>query len=357
MFYDYADVTSREHWQSLFYFATGLGHQAVMVFFVLSGFFVGGSVLRSRHAFCWRSYSVARLSRLWTVLIPALVFTALADYAIGIAWPKVFIGDGYFFRWASGPREEFYSDSALTFLANTLFLQTITAPIFGCNGPLWSLANEFWYYLIFPLIVAVAYPRLRVASVMYGLIAVGLMFWLPRNLVFDGLIWGFGAILYCVRDKPIFKKWWSQMAACVTTGGLFAASLINSKYDLVNRVANIDSDLLVGITFAFFAWHLIALPSPKTAWLGEIIRWLSDISYTLYLFHFPITIAVGAYLTDSDQFQPTFTNLLRYSFVLLFILMLSHIAWLIFERNTNRVRQWMRSAVGLQTALRVTSKQ
>ena len=29
----------------VFYLATGLGHQAVMIFFVLSGFLVGGSVI------------------------------------------------------------------------------------------------------------------------------------------------------------------------------------------------------------------------------------------------------------------------------------------------------------------------
>jgi peptidoglycan/LPS O-acetylase OafA/YrhL len=41
--------------------------------------------------------------------------------------------------------------TATTFVGNLAFLQTIAVPIFGTNGPMWSLANEFWYYLIFPL--------------------------------------------------------------------------------------------------------------------------------------------------------------------------------------------------------------
>jgi len=37
--------------------------------------------------------------------------------------------------------------------ANVFFLQTITVPVYGSNSPLWSLANEFWYYLLFPLLL------------------------------------------------------------------------------------------------------------------------------------------------------------------------------------------------------------
>jgi peptidoglycan/LPS O-acetylase OafA/YrhL len=43
---------------SCFYFLTGFGHQAVMVFFVLSGFLVGGTVVSRAHT---RSMVLARL--------------------------------------------------------------------------------------------------------------------------------------------------------------------------------------------------------------------------------------------------------------------------------------------------------
>ena len=35
--------------------------------------------------------------------------------------------------------------------SNIFFLQGIYTPTFGTDGALWSLANEFWYYLLFPL--------------------------------------------------------------------------------------------------------------------------------------------------------------------------------------------------------------
>ena len=57
-----------------FYYATGLGHQAVVVFFVLSGFLVGGSLLRTEpEPGRWRAYALARATRLYVVLLPACI--------------------------------------------------------------------------------------------------------------------------------------------------------------------------------------------------------------------------------------------------------------------------------------------
>ena len=55
------------------------GYTGVDVFFVLSGFLVGGAVMRAGPAFDWRTYAIARLSRLWVVLVPALLLTAALD--------------------------------------------------------------------------------------------------------------------------------------------------------------------------------------------------------------------------------------------------------------------------------------
>jgi peptidoglycan/LPS O-acetylase OafA/YrhL len=62
--------------------ATSLGHFAVMVFFVLSGFLVGGVVLRGRMdgEFSWGLYATNRLTRLWVVLIPVLLLGAVWDH-------------------------------------------------------------------------------------------------------------------------------------------------------------------------------------------------------------------------------------------------------------------------------------
>ena len=62
---------------------TTVGHEAVIVFFVLSGYFVGGSVIRSmkKGSYAWKPYLFQRLTRLWIVLIPALLLGLAVDLA------------------------------------------------------------------------------------------------------------------------------------------------------------------------------------------------------------------------------------------------------------------------------------
>ena len=49
--------------------------------------------------------------------------------------------------------------SVTAFIGNMFGLQTILVPSFGGNFPLWSLANETWYYILFPLLVLVLRGR------------------------------------------------------------------------------------------------------------------------------------------------------------------------------------------------------
>ena len=87
VFFDLGELENPGIATKAFYFATGLGHQAVMVFFVLSGYFVGGSVLSglAKGRFTLGGYAAARLTRLWMVLLPALLLTLAIDL-LGQSW-------------------------------------------------------------------------------------------------------------------------------------------------------------------------------------------------------------------------------------------------------------------------------
>src|SRR5665647_3965432 len=78
VFVDFYSIDHPSLVWSAFYFATGFGHQAVMAFFVLSGFLVGGTVVSGAEAaqWSWSDYAITRMTRLWIVLHPALVLTA-----------------------------------------------------------------------------------------------------------------------------------------------------------------------------------------------------------------------------------------------------------------------------------------
>jgi peptidoglycan/LPS O-acetylase OafA/YrhL len=132
---DYVELVAPNIFTKIFYFFTGLGHQVVIVFFVLSGFWVGGSVLRKGSQFSLLIYGLNRMTRLWTVLVPSLLFTAISDTLTARFSPDILSGD-YLVIWNSGPNPEIYPNSVLTLLGNLFFLQTVSVPVFGINSPL-----------------------------------------------------------------------------------------------------------------------------------------------------------------------------------------------------------------------------
>ena len=81
MFVNYAAVEHKNVFIRLFYFLTGFGHQAVMVFFVLSGFLIGGKVvlLVRQNRFTTVDYLINRISRIYIVLIFALMLGYTLD--------------------------------------------------------------------------------------------------------------------------------------------------------------------------------------------------------------------------------------------------------------------------------------
>ena len=130
-----------------------MGNEAVIVFFVLSGYLVGGSAIRDlkNGTWSWKKYLLLRLTRLWIVLLPALLFGILVDH-IGL---RAFHGSSSIYTGPPGlciaPCN--VGDRLLpkVVVGNIFFLQRIFVATAGTNNALWSLANEFWYYLTFPL--------------------------------------------------------------------------------------------------------------------------------------------------------------------------------------------------------------
>jgi peptidoglycan/LPS O-acetylase OafA/YrhL len=188
---DFGDATDQGVVTMGLYALLSLGHQAVIVFFVLSGYWVGGSVINAlrRGTFNVAAYSSARLVRLWLVLLPTLVLTFGLD-SVG----RVLHGGSDVYSGSAEYHSLLPADGIATHtswsaaLGNATFLQDVYVPTFGSNSPLWSLAAEFWYYLAFPAALVLVWrgvsgrARLLAAGVLVGAVVVIALGPAPRSL-------------------------------------------------------------------------------------------------------------------------------------------------------------------------------
>lgn len=319
-----------------------------MVFFVLSGYFVGGSVLRQGNAFSWGGYALARLSRLWTVLVPALVFTFGCDVIIKGLNPSALSGE-YQAIWNSGPVVGAYAADARTMVGNLFFVQTIATPVFGSNSPLWSLANEFWYYVLFPLGTAVFYPHLRAASLSFGAAILAAVWFLPAGILTLFLVWLMGVVVYAFQLRSQVRQVQRSRYALVACLALFLVSLAASK---ALHMAAASADLAVGASFALLAREMGSLEPITLKPVRQTVAWLSDASYTVYLFHFPMVVAFGATVMRGRTLQPTATALAAYLLVLAGTISMCALSWFLFERQTPVVKQWMQVMLRLNSGTR-----
>jgi peptidoglycan/LPS O-acetylase OafA/YrhL len=318
-----------------FYFVTGLGHQSVIIFFALSGFLVGGKSLDDilNRRFSWLRYLIRRLTRLWIVIIPALCLTLIFDN-VG-SWLTHGSGyDGrYYGIYSSGPPAATgVNHSLITFLGNVAFLQTIYVPTFGSNGPMWSLANEFWYYVVFPLAAWVGLTR---ATVLVKMAAVCILFVtimvLPLWLLAGGIVWVAGAVAAWCARRDEFTKFLRHFTTRIAVVPLLFAALAFTKAG-----PNEIGDLELGIIVAMILPVLATLPSPGGLY-SAVARSSSELSYTLYLTHFPLLAFIVLAGFAPNKLPPNTFSSGLYVALLLAALVWATILWWCFERNTDRV--------------------
>jgi peptidoglycan/LPS O-acetylase OafA/YrhL len=255
------------------------GGQAVVVFFVLSGFVIGHVGASSEPA--WRDFAAARLARLWSVALPALALTFLLD-AIGRAIDPgryhamvQYVWDG---RWHQALSGAFFLDE--TWGRETAI---------GTALPYWSLGYEAWYYVIFAL---AWYPRgtwrwLAVAAS----VAAG-----PRIMAMAPL-WALGLALYhATRWRPPPRAWAVPLAAAgvMLWGGWVA--LVGPDARVGGLGAWFDrptlaQDYVVAIAFALVLLGVVAgtrAVERALAPLARPIRYLAGATFSLYLMHVPL---------------------------------------------------------------------
>lgn len=305
------------------------GYPFVMVFFVLSGYFISGSVLNmlQKDRWSWKTYLTNRVTRLWVVLLPALILSYI--------WKLM---QFHFF----GP-ETGYSTSMdwKTFLGNLFFLQNIATPIYAHNGPLWSLNYEFWYYILFPCLILIFKSKSAGAKGLYLLISLLIMKLVGVHVLEYFLIWLMGV-------GPVFlKPRHTSRTKGLTTGLIvslvvFAVSL-RAFYLPQLHLTMYYADLIVGLLGMVVVSLVIARLNGTTSH-PTLLKWsagLSGFSYSLYLVHYPVIDFVEKWFHSGKWHVPVVK---WYSVDGLLILILLGYSWGIgklTEDHTGRIRNFV----------------
>jgi peptidoglycan/LPS O-acetylase OafA/YrhL len=322
---------------SIFYFVTGFGHQAVMAFFVLSGFLVGGTVVSRTESgqWSWSDYAITRMTRLWIVLFPALLLTLLWD-RLGIAMTgSSFYDGGMTTTYNSGVGPDPSGYNILTFFGNLAFLQTISVPTFGSNVPLWSLANEFWYYVLFPLWFCAVGLKAQ-AGVRFGAaaIAVTLSCTLPTMLLLYGLVWLLGVAVFALHSMVTLSRSYRNIFLALT-GIILAAALTLSR---ISTLDGFVADFAIGVAFA-----AMLMPLSQIRWATPLVAKVSrvgaEFSYTLYLVHFPIVAFFACYVLGNRRLMPGLGSAMIYVGLLATVVLYAYGVYFLFERNTHNTKQ------------------
>jgi peptidoglycan/LPS O-acetylase OafA/YrhL len=274
-----------------------MGTDPVMVFFVLSGFviaFVADTKERTP-----REYWICRLSRLWSVAVPAVVLSFALDTIGRSINPAVYIPTPYAI--------DMPIVRALVALTFTNEIWESSIAVFS-NGPYWSLSYEFWFYALFALwIFTTGNTRVIAIAVVALFVGPGVLLLLP---VWLAGCWTYGRLKTRPR-API----WLGAALFVLPIALIAAAeaywlmvairawvmvpLIGHWYfDLHRSGQFLYCYFLAAMIVANFVGFAILEPYLGRALLAceRPIRWAAARTFSIYLFHYPIMMLGAAIL-------------------------------------------------------------
>jgi len=324
-----------------------LGNGSVIVFFVLSGYFVGGSVLTGmrRGTFSWTSYAISRLTRLWIVLLPAIVLTIVLDVIGRNAL-------GYSPRYGAGSNSE--NSDLWTILGNVFFLASVYVEPLGSNRALWSLTYEFAYYAIFPLLIGgVVFARRLVPRVALVVAGVALIVFYGSGVAALFPAWLLGALI-AYFQVDLRKR--VAMLSTATLGCLRCVAIVILLGAMLwDRISGGSPWHTPPATFAVAAVAgvlvVLLLPdlTPKRVVPRRLLQfasYLASSSFSLYAIHLPVLVFLAVLLSPGGVTGSWIPSPLVWTKYLAVVALLVGVGWAfgtLTERHTDAVRRFVSS--------------
>ena len=280
------------------------GHQAVMVFFVLSGYVI--SYIAAGRESSPIEYWSSRLSRFYSLAIPAVLLAPLLDLAGQALAPEFYVGKTTHDWWAL----RIFSSLLFT---NEIWVLSIMS---FSNVPYWSLCYEMWYYVLF---AAATFAK---GSTRHVLLVVTVLFVGPKIMLLAP-IWGLGVVLHRWRRLYNLRAWqnWALFLGSIPAYLLFhhyqlselgsdwLRTLVGAEWHkqaTFSRYFITDYLLALVIAANFVGFRGIAhhFATPLLT-CERPIRWIASFTFSLYLLHQPLLQFFGA-LINGNPSKPWF---------------------------------------------------
>jgi peptidoglycan/LPS O-acetylase OafA/YrhL len=243
---------------------------AVVCFFYLSGFLIVGSQINQKNngqANLYK-YLFDRGVRIYTTLIPSLLFVAVADY---------------FINKSSLVKIDLISNFATIdiFLKNLLLLPSMP---FGTMRPIWSLMYEWWIYLLFGGFFFLKTNKISAAI----LIVIGAHYTFGVNAAGESghiwIVWLLGGFCAYFHQKTPEQFWMRHklgldvLASLLLVAALLMFFLAKSAYYLP-----------AGISLSLFIFFVTIRTHKKLSHLNvRLVRVLAGMSFTLFITHYTV---------------------------------------------------------------------
>lgn len=310
------------HSISLFSIAEDMSYiqnTGVVLFFILSGLIISYTVFyKSQYYYTFRLFLIERFARIYTGLVPSLLFIVAADFTV------------QYYNVGSYQYSNAYDIK--TFIGNLFMLQdyqdighylkpiipeSLHITSFGSGRPLWTLSIEWWLYMSFGLIY----------------------FFYAKSFS-----WKYVLILVFVSIEPLWNLLYGPSRAHgLTIYWLFGvlATLLVFRYQALSRSLALALSIMFlffsiiivlytqdaySVRFAFFIASFLffmLLYQQKNLKLyngtfSKAIKFLAGYSFTLYLVHYTILDIIVALELNIDKYI-----LAMFSFIIINIIAMS----------------------------------
>lgn len=283
--------------------AGSIQNLGVVVFLVLSGFLISYTVhlKKSIGKYTFQQYLLERITRIYSGYIPAILFVLILDFI------QIHFLEGYQYS---------HNYNIQTLIGNLVMLQDIPISIhlpnlkvacLGSGRPFWSLAVEWWFYMIYGFIV-VALHEISFYTASKRFIVIILMipaaiftfyhtiFVVNTEIPARGdvcfIIWLLGVGMFFILNN-FQQRLSSSMNILLIV--IFIA-LAFTRFYFIRFAYDLPLALLLTMIIFFMVQYCQKYDKVSPKIINGLINFGADYSFTLYLTHYTILNVIATNL-------------------------------------------------------------